>query len=333
MTTKTTKPILSTVELVRRYGGPISHAALDPNNLIFHSDDVVNGLITFRVIGRCAVVFGDPICAPENSTTLADAFSIYCDAKGWSIVYSAVSSVMQLYAKEHDYTSIEFAELMMTNPQQDPEMGHPGHHLRQHLNLTRRAGVTVREYFGLTMPDILLEEQLEAVSKNWLATRQGVQLYLGRPRLFDDKYGRRWFVAEQAGSVIGMLSMLNINCLGSHNLINLLLSSSSAPLYTRELMIASALRIIRNEGSQLICLSVGPLPALKAITCRNTLSRLLSSTIYRLVAKIMNFRGRALFWKKFNVIRTEPMYLVFNSSRIGLRQINALFWAFNLSVK
>jgi lysylphosphatidylglycerol synthetase-like protein (DUF2156 family) len=332
MTKKATTQILSTVDLVRRYGGPISHAALDPNNSIFHSTDV-NGLITFRVIGRCAVVFGDPICAPENSTTLADAFSIYCDAKSWSIVYSAASSVMQRYANEHGYTSLEFAELIMTNPQQDPEMGHQGHHLRQHLNQTRRAGVTVREYFGLATPDSGLEEKLEAVSKNWLATRQGVQLYLGRPRLFDDKSGRRWFIAEQAGSVIGMLSMLNINFLGSHNLINLLFSSSSTPLYTRELMIASALRTLRNEGNQLICLSIAPLPDLKAINYCNALSRFMSRTIYRLVAKIMNFRGRALFWKKFNVIRTEPMYLVFNSSRIGLREINALFWAFNLSVK
>jgi hypothetical protein len=73
---------------------------------------------------------------------LLDAYTVYCNDNGWSIVYSAVSADMQIYAKSSGYASIEFAELMMTDPQQDPELGHQGHHLRQHLNFTRRAGVT-----------------------------------------------------------------------------------------------------------------------------------------------------------------------------------------------
>lgn len=321
----------SIIELVRCYGGPVSHAALDPTNSIFQDVDI-EGLITYRVIKCCAVVFGDPVCAPEIKAALLDAYTVYCNDNGWSIVYSAVSADIQIYAKSFGYASIEFAELMMTDPQQDPELGHQGHHLRQHLNFTRRAGVTVREYFGLTMPDTILEAKVELVCVNWLSKRQGFQMYLGRPRLFDHKSGRRWFVAEQAGSVIGMLSMLNISHLQSHNLINLMFSSSSAPLYTNELMVVSALAVLREEGSDSVCLGIGPLSEFGEIHCCGGLSRFLSRNIYRLVNKVMGLQGRSVFWKKFNVTDTEPIYLIFNSPSIGLREINALFWAFNFSL-
>jgi hypothetical protein len=47
---------------------------------------------------------------------------------------------------------------------------------------------------------------------------------------------------------------------------------------------------------------------------------------------VMGLQGRSVFWKKFNVTHIEPIYLIFNSPSIGLREINALFWAFNFSL-
>ena len=76
---------------------------------------------------------------------------------------------------------MEFASLLMANPQYDPEAGHQSHHLRQHLSRTRRMGMTVREYLGETTPDAQLEAQLEATCERWLADRHGPQLCLGRP--------------------------------------------------------------------------------------------------------------------------------------------------------
>ena len=109
----------------------------------------------------------------------------------------------------------------------------------------------VREYLGETTPDARLEAQVEIVCEEWLAARQGLQMYLGRPRLFDDRPGRRWFIAEQAGRVVGILSMLHINYLECHSLINIVFSSPAAPLYTNELMAISVLQALREEGIRL----------------------------------------------------------------------------------
>ncbi|MGR8941759.1 MAG: phosphatidylglycerol lysyltransferase domain-containing protein, partial [Gammaproteobacteria bacterium] len=258
-----TEPLSTAVNLVRQYGGPVSHAALDPSRSSFRTP-AVDGLVSFLLVCRCAVVLGDPICAPENKTQLADAFADYCAGKGWSILYVAATARLQAYARERGYGSMEFASLLMGNPQNDPEDGAQARHLRQHLNHTRRAGVTVREYLG--EPDAQLEAQTQAACEAWLNGRHGPQMYLGRPRLFEDRTGRRWFIAEQAGKVVGFLSMLRAGCSTEcRNLINIVFSLPTAPPHTNELMVVTALQALREEGVDSVCLGVGPLKALGRI--------------------------------------------------------------------
>lgn len=142
-----TKSPSTTVDLVRQYGGPVSHVALDPSRSTFRTP-AVDGLINYLPVCRYAVVQGDPVCAPEHKIRLADAFADYCAGKGWSILYVAASADLQAYARERGYASMEFASLLMADPRNDPEAGPRARHLRQHLNHARRTGLTVREYLG-----------------------------------------------------------------------------------------------------------------------------------------------------------------------------------------
>ena len=83
-------------------------------------------------------------------------------------------------------------------------------------------------------------------------------------------------------------------------------SSPDAPLYTNELMVAAALRALRAEGARSVCLGVGPLPALGQVDGCGSVTEFLS--------------------------RREPLYLLFQSPCIGLRELNALFRALHLSM-
>jgi hypothetical protein len=74
-------------------------------------------------------------------------------------LYAVATEAMRAYAGGHGYGTIEFADLSMADPRQDPEAGTKGRHLRRNLNRTRRRGVTVREYRGETSPDAGLEAQ------------------------------------------------------------------------------------------------------------------------------------------------------------------------------
>jgi len=326
-----TKPLSTAVDLIRQYGGVVSHVALDPSHRTFRTP-AVDGLISFLLVSRYAVVQGDPICAPEKTTYLADAFADYCAGNGWSVIYVTATANLQAYARERGYASMEFASLLIADPQDDPEEGPQAHHLRQHLNHIRRTGAVVREYKG--EPDAQFEARTQAMCEAWLGDRHGLQMYLGRPRLFDDRVGRRWFIAEQAGKVIGFLSMLRVGCTECQDLINLVFSSPTAPLYTNELMIATALQALREEGIRSVCLGVGPLEVLGRVEGCSALTEWLSRKLYHLFAtRLIHQHDKTAFWEKFRVSQREPLYLLFQSPHIGLREIYALSQALHFSVK
>lgn len=326
-----TKPLSTAVDLIRKYGGVVSHAALDPSHRSFRTP-AVDGLISFLLVCRRAVVQGDPICAPEDTACLAVAFSGYCSGNGWSVIYVAATAGLQTYTRERGYASMEFASLLVADPRDDPEEGPQAHHLRQHLNHIRQTGTVVREYRG--EPDAQFEARTQITCEAWLGGRHGPQMYLGRPRLFDDRVGRRWFIAEQSGKVIGFLSMLRVGCTECQDLINLVFSSPAAPLYTNELMIATALQALREEGIGSVCLGVGPLEMLGRVEGCSAITEWLSRKLYHLFStKLMHQHDKTTFWEKFRVTQREPLYLLFQSPDIGLREIYALFQALHFSIK
>ncbi len=324
-------PHSSEIELVRHYGGPVSHAALDPSCSTFRVPGL-EGLIGFRVVGGCAVALGDPICAPEQREQLADAFAAHCASNGWSILYAAATSPWQAHARERGYGSIEFADLLMADPRHDPEAGPKARHLRQNLNHIRRLGVAVREYPGETAPDAQREAEAEAACERWLASRRGPQMYLGRPRLFADRPGRRWFIAERAGEVIGVLSLLRAGGSECRRLINLVFSTLGAPSHTSELLVVSALRALREEGVDCVGLGIGPRRELGRIEGFGGGSEFLARQLYRWAAGMMHLHGKTVFWEKYGVTRREALYLLFQPPRLGIRELVALFRTFHFSV-
>ena len=97
-------------------------------------------------------------------------------------------------------------------------------------------------------------------------------------------------------------------------------------------MVTAALLALREEGAHSVCLGVGPLAAMGQIDGCSCVTELLSRSLYRLVAKVMNLHGRTEFWEKFHLLRREPLYLLFQSPHLGFRELNALLRTFHFSV-
>jgi lysylphosphatidylglycerol synthetase-like protein (DUF2156 family) len=317
--------------LVRRYGGPVSHGALNPSYRTFRTPEI-DGLVGYRLDHRCAVALGDPICAPEQRAQLAAAFSTYCAANGWSVIYAVATESMGSVAKVSGYGMIEFAEFLIANPQRDPELGSENRKLRWNLNRTRRQGVTVREYLGNQTPNGETEARVLAAMEQWRTGRKGVQMYLGSPRLFADRPGCRWFIAEWNGAVVGVLYLLQVDCGGCRYMIDLVFSTPGAPSHTNELMVVNALRSLREEGEEAVSFGVGPKAALGEIQGFSAISVNLARGFYQLANRMVPQDGKTVFWQKFGLSRREPLYLLFEQPRVGIREFRALLKTFNFSL-
>ncbi|MGZ4958988.1 MAG: phosphatidylglycerol lysyltransferase domain-containing protein [Methylomonas sp.] len=321
----------SDIDLVRRYGGPVSHAALNPSHRTFRSPGI-DGMVGFLLAQGCAVALGDPMCAPEQRDELTAAFAKYCADNKWSVIYAVATSNLRSFVNESGGGMLEFADLLVANPQHDPEAGSKGRHLRWNLNRARRHDVKVHEYQGNRSPDAELEARAMEALGSWRAGRKGFQMYLGSPRLFADRPGCRWFIAECAGSVVGVLYMMQVNCAGCRYLIDLVFSTPDAPQHTNELMVVSAFKALREEGEVAVCLGVGPKALLGEVRGFGTLSSALARSFYKISNKMVPQHGKTVFWEKFGIVHREPLYLIFQHPRVGIREFHALLKTFNFSM-
>lgn len=311
---------------VRRHGGPIAHAALDPGRCRFRVDGI-DGLIAYTPVGCSAVVLGDPICAAEDQGRLAAAFADHARQQGWSQVVAVASARLRDQFLHSGWAALEFADLLVLDPRPDPEHGADGRHLRQQLNHTRREGVTVSEYSG--SGDVPLETQVQALYDRWRTQRHGPQMYLGLARLFEHRVGRRWFIARRGNAILGCLSLLEAGGTGSRYLLNQVFSDPTAPAHTNELLVVTALAALRAEGCPFVCLGIGPRPTLGRIEGCTPGKAGLARWLYRVSGWLLHPERKTRFWTKFGAKPQEPLYLLFQDSRLRLRDVHALLRAFH----
>jgi lysylphosphatidylglycerol synthetase-like protein (DUF2156 family) len=302
----------------------MSHVAGDPTCHMFEAKSCE---LPFVLMGRCAVVFGDPLGEPRDWEDVGEAFASLCQEKGWVAVH--VASKQPRHAP--DEASFAFGALVFADPQHDPEAGHAGRHLRQNLNHVRRLGLTVREYLGVP-EDAELEARVQATCDRWCKAHRKPSMFLGKPRLFTERAGRRWFVAEQGREVVGMLSLLRAGNLDGGRLVNLVFAAPDAPPHTTDLLVSALLRQLRGEGATRVCLGLAPRSELGEMEGFSSVSSTLAPPIYRMSTRVMHLEGLGSYWTKFGVVREEPVFVRFRPGRIGMRQLYGLARALHLAV-
>lgn len=319
----------SVVELVRRWGGSASDAVLDPANHIF-SIPAVDGLIGYRKDPGCAVVFGDPVCSPDNLTPLVSAFHQFCKSKGWGIIYLTASEQFAHWsASQMGGAIIEFGTELFINPQCDPRKltGVNASLVRRKVKHALREHVSINEYTG---QDIKLEKAIEQVGIDWLSTRRGPQIYTSRIRLFDDRIGKRWFYAQKGDQIVGIVVLNQIQAYEGW-LINRLMVTPQAPNGTPELLIVSALEKIASEGCCFATFGSVTAEQLGKIEGIGAFSSWIARHSFKIAKKIFHLEGHNKFWEKFHP-QSRPSYLLFDQSKVGLKEIVSLKRALNVSL-
>lgn len=317
-------------EYVHLWGNSASQALLDPECQLF-STPTVDGIVGYRFELKAAVVFGDPVCAPQDIPTLALAFHEYCKAHNKSIVYISATEPFANWATNNSCkTLISFGDEVVLNPMQDAMLlkGKKASLLRNKWNQSKRDGIEVKEY---TTADDKLEQAMEHVANAWLNDRKGPQMSLLQVNLFGDRTRKRWFYAQYQGKVIGVL-MLNSLDLFKGWVINMLMVDPTAPNPTSEFIVLSTLEILRSEGCTYFSIGTTPAVSLARIEGLNSAIAWIARYIFVLAKKIFKLSDRQRYWKKFHP-QTKPLYLLLSNPGIKVQEILAIMRALNAGGK
>lgn len=317
------------IRLIRKWGGVNTDGLLEEKCLAFMIPDV-EGFIGYRVENDHAVVFGNPVCSPEDQPNLAHAFQKHCESENLGVVYTIISPEFAKWCLDHlSATIIEFGENFILDPSHNPtkEKGSNAVLVRKKVKHALRDGVTVHEYKG-NEPHI--EEQISALAATWVDKRKGPQIYLAHVHIFEDRLGKRWFYAMRDGQVVGFLVLNELEHKKGWLLNNVMLSQK-APGGVSELLVISTLEILEKENCRYVI--AGPVTA-KTLGKMEGINPALAQLI-RLVFKgakmLFHLEGYGTYWQKFNP-KMEGSFLAFPNRGVSYSSIKSLVRAFNSHV-
>lgn len=305
---------------IHKWGCSISEAILDSECNYFKIPEV-EGFIGYRLAYRCAVVLGDPVCAPEKKGALAEAFQKYCQEKKWNYIYFIASKQFSRWAINHICKiMIEVGEEIIFNPLLDPTAGHKGHKLRNYIHHAEHVGLVVREYISC---DLELEKSILEVGKTWEKGRRGPQIYLGHLNFFTNKEDKRWFyLKNHKQDIIGMALLSRLEaCQGW--LLKFLITVPYAPRGASEFLMVSILNILREEDCHFVTFGIVPADNLGEMIGLSKFSKLVAKGLFKMAKWIFHLGKRRLYWQKFHP-HHESSYLLFSGSTISLEDMRAL---------
>ncbi|MEI8365107.1 MAG: DUF2156 domain-containing protein [Parachlamydiaceae bacterium] len=317
------------IDRVRRLGLSSSDALLDPDCSIFTIPHV-DGLIGYRFESSCAVVYGDPLCAPEDLEQLVCAFHQVCSDKGMHIIYMTASEKFANWAMgRFCNTKIEFGEELVLDPHDDPKAnkGVKGSLVRRKVKHALKEGATVVEY----IPDnAKIEEAMVNVGMAWLKGRQGPQVHISNIHIFNNRPGKRWFYVSCKGAIVAVVVLHQLQSRKGW-LLNHLMFTSEAPHGTPELLLTSALETLASEGCHFVTFGASPANSLGDISGLSWIAERFARRMYWCINKIFHLSGRKKFWDKFQP-KSERSYLLFSHSKIGWKELKALRRALNVTI-
>ncbi len=319
--------IYSIVECVQNWGNAASIALLDPACKIFRSPGVA-GIIGYKIVSKCAIVFGDPVCPPANIAELTHDFHAYCHQIKKRVIYIAASQHFMSWALQiRCRIALAVGDEIILNPQANPcaSKGKNASSLRNKYSFSIKQGIVVKEYTG---NDEALEKKIEAVGKQWLESRKGPQVCLLRLDIFAERSNKRWFYAEYKGEIVGVLMLNRINAYGGW-VMNMLMLSGTAPTTTSEFLLLSTFDMLRAEGCSFFSIGTSPTVQLHTTQGLGRASRWIVRRAYALAKKIFKLSDRQRYWKKFSP-QLHPTYVLFSSNRLGFYEILGIMRALNV---
>lgn len=282
----------SLASLVKRLGNPISTVLLLSPCNVFQIPHI-DGAIGYHQVGNCAVVIGDPICLPEDTTELAKAFHLHCQESDLKLVYFFAYQDFAYWAINSGCrTLIQVGSELSINPTHFQTK----HKLRWQINQAIHHGVYVEEYKNF---DLSLEEQMKNTIHTWLKQRRGPQIHLGKLNFFECDAPKRIFYAHHKDKILGVLMLNPVDRFQGWVMSNYL-AILEAPVGTTEHLICSAIDSLAQENCHFLCLGGVSGTKLGEVLGLSPLGKALADLIFKVARWCFRLDAKTIYLSKFH---------------------------------
>ncbi|KAM3444406.1 hypothetical protein NHJ13734_001523 [Beauveria thailandica] len=316
---------------------------LDPSYKLFVSQQG-HGSLVYKVKSGAAVIAGDPLCSPAQIQPLLDEFQQFRGSRRLRIVYIGASAAFAEQSQKRGCVTMHFGRERVLNPLTNPLLKNKAgkrtiSQCRQLLD-PDRGGVSV----GIYAPsvhgyDVALETELQAVYDGWRAQRDAsrppnAQAFITQYDLFSRPDITMFlYTCDRDGHANGIAGL---RYLGANNGFQLdpCVASDDAPRGVTDLLVVSAMQLLRNSGVSYLSLGFEPYGELKDVTGREGLLAKLTRDGYRRVMGSIKASGKQTHNDKLRPDEEQEsgLYIVLPRGLLHMREISALIKVANVNV-
>lgn len=316
---------------------------LDPSYKLFLSREG-HGSLVYKVKSGAAVIAGDPLCAPEQVQPLLDEFQKFRGDRRLRIVYIGASKAFAESAQKKGCVTMHFGRERVLNPLTNPLLKNKAgkrtiSQCRQLLDPTR-GGISVGVYApSVNGYDPALEEELQAVYDGWRNDRDtsrpaNAQAFITQYDLFSRPDITMFlYTTDREGRANGIAGL---RFLGANNGFQLdpCVAAQDAPRGITDLLVISAMQLLRNSGVSYLSLGFEPYGELKEVSGREGLLAKLTRDGYKRVMGSIKASGKQTHNDKLRPDEEQEsgLYIILPRGLLHLREISALIKAANVDV-
>lgn len=316
---------------------------LDPSYKLFVSQQG-HGSLVYKVKSGAAVIAGDPLCSPDQIQPLLDEFQQFRGDRRLRIVYIGASAAFAERAQRQGCVTMHFGRERVLNPMTNPLLHNKAgkrtiSQCRQLLD-AGRGGVSVGVYApSVNGYDPALEEELQAVYDGWRTQRDtlrpsSAQAFITQYDLFSRPDITLFlYTCDREGRANGIAGL---RYLGANNGFQLdpCVASEDAPRGITDLLVISAMQLLRNSGVSYLSLGFEPYGELKEVVGRDGLLAKLTRDGYRRVMGSIKASGKQTHNDKLRPDEDQEsgLYIILPRGVLHLREISALIKTANVDV-
>jgi len=311
-------------EWVRRHGTNSSSYVLLEGAKRYFTSPRVDGFVAYQISAGVAVIGGDPVCAPGEAYLLIQDF--LCAMAGRSVcAYQVTPDTLNSFRRS-GFEDVQIGNEAIFDLQKFTLAGGAMELVRAATNKARREGVAVFEHYPFALGARETNNELRAVSDEWLKAKGNHELgfLLGAPGL-DARSAKRYFVARSTRSnrIEGFIVCEPIYGRNGYYL-DCTRRRPDAVRGTMELLTAEIFRRLRDEGYDLASMGLAPLARLDDpdLSRHPRLTKLMRFA-YERIESAYDFKHLYRYKAKYHPQAWERRYLCFNQRRLSPRMLYA----------
>lgn len=315
-------------DLVKNFGqNPMSYLVLDKDKRYFFGE-LTDGMLAYTVINGVLVACGDMIVAEKNAVIFLGEIMNFANKNSWKVLFLDITDELKTAYEQYGFSFAKIGEDACIRLENYSLTGKKTAKVRANINHARKLGLTVHEYEPLKHRQPEIEQQIRAISNQWMA-KKGAELgfMLGGLAL-ENPFERRYFYAlDETGKMLGFIIFLPYQN-GQAYMADVTRRADGAPNGTMEIIMHEAFIKMQNEN--VIWGNLGLCPLANVVSDETgTVMKQIFQFIYENMNGIYGFKGLYQAKKKFNPSDWQERFIAYSPAPFGFSHAYAIVKAQN----